>query len=196
MTDVETTPAAPPPESEGQSAKTWAIAFAVIAAVLGVVLAVVLLRNDDTEDTATTDTTETTATPTSPATEPTEPDAPAAPASPTTSPATEIVGPECSAAALMESIDAGIAGDDATVVDFECTPGSASDRLGGDYAWALVEAPDTDAIIVLFAGYQGDGPDGGPATVDWRVLTYGSDVACEDELSTEVCDALPRAPSR
>jgi hypothetical protein len=165
----------------------WPIVVGIVALLLVGTLAFLALRDDDSEETATTGPTTTAATTTT-----TPPEADTSPTDPTD--VGSISAPECSTTALLAAVDDDIAAEDAEVTDFACTPASASGL--GIYAWAQLEAAGVDPLIVFFAAYEGDPPAGGPTDVDWRVLTYGSDVACEDEIPVEACDLLTGAPRR
>jgi hypothetical protein len=102
--------------------------------------------------------------------------------------------PECSAEALLAAAqDVGIA-EGAYVADFGCTPAAMGDLYGG-YAWAWVEAPEADPTDVFYTAYVGQG-DEGPVFGEWEVLTYGTDVTCDDDIPAEACDLLTEAPRR
>ena len=106
---------------------------------------------------------------------------------PTSAPVPE--EPECSAEALWAAAPRSDLPEGANITEFACTPASAGDLYGG-YAWALVEAPEADGADILYTAYVGQG-DEGPDFGEWEVLTWGTDVACDQtEIPVEACDML------
>lgn len=106
----------------------------------------------------------------------------------------DVSEPECSAEALLAAGDSGIAGGvTGDVTSFGCTPVSMGDLYGG-YAWALVEAPAVDPLVVFYAAYVGEAAEGGGVFGSWEVLSYGGDVTCDEEIPAEACDFFAGAP--
>lgn len=176
----------------GRNARIVIIVLGVLIVLLLGAILLVLAQDDDDGDVAATGSTVTTPA----AVTTTAPPPPATTIAPSTTDA-PVPGPECSAATLFAAVDAagGIAAADAQVADFECTPTSAGDLAGG-YAWARLTAAGVDPLVVFFTAYAGDAAAGGATFSDWEVLTYGSDVACDDQIPAVACDLMPGAPRR
>lgn len=86
---------------------------------------------------------------------------------------------ECSSEVLL-AVAAEFAAAEATVADFGC-------ELTSGYAWARLEGPGVDPLVVFYATDLGESPQ-------WQPIAWGSDVVCDDALPTEACDQLPGAP--
>lgn len=165
---------------ERYSGAKWAgVSGRVVWIVLLALLVLVLGACSDSDSTAGDDSTTSQAS----AATSTVPDGP----EPTSAPVPK--EPECSAEALLAAAQNVDIAEGSRVAVFACTPASAGDLYGG-YAWALVEAPEADSADVLYTAYVGQG-DEGPVFGEWEVLTWGTDVACDQtEIPAEACEML------
>jgi hypothetical protein len=61
------------------------------------------------------------------------------------------------------------------------------------YAWARLESPGVEPLVVFYSGTARD-PATSPHVMNWKVLSYGTAVFCEDVIPRQTCDLLPGAP--
>lgn len=178
--------------------KGWIIAFAVVTVLLIAAVLFIVFRGSDSDQTATTATTtgqagtSVSTTSTTKATVAPSVSTTSTTASSPSSSASEPYDIVCTSGDLFAVIDPSVLAQGATVVAYECAPATVGDAANA-YAWARLESPGVEPLVVFYSGTARD-PATSPHVMNWKVLSYGTSVFCQDVIPQQTCDMLPGAP--